>query len=135
MLVLILSTGLGACAKSDSSTGPLAVSGTYRGPSADVTGNGLLTLTLSQSGSAVSGTAIAATTSGVTTLTGAVTGTLSGTTLTFTITFVTTDVPPCTLTISGTATNVTSAELSGTYSGTSTCGNGVTGGTFTLDKQ
>lgn len=134
VLTLLLSVGLFACSKSDSATGPVTVSGTYHGQAADETGSGLLTLALSQSGSTVSGIATGASPTGVTAFTGTVSGTLSGSTLTFTITITTTS-PPCTIVISGTATNVTSSTLAGTYTSTSSCGNPVADGTFTLNKQ
>jgi hypothetical protein len=134
LFVLLVSATFSACSKSDSPTGPTTLSGKYQGPASDVTGSGVLTLNVSQSGSTVSGTAITSATAGSPGTSGTVSGTLSGSTLTFTITFTTSN-PPCTITISGTATGVTSSTIAGTYSATSTCGNPVSGGTFSLTKQ
>jgi len=135
VLILLLSTSLFACSKSDSPTAPLTVSGVYHGPASDNTGSGLLTLNLSQSGSTVSGTGATSSTTGVIGLSGTVAGTFSGTTLNLTITVTGTELPPCITTFSVTASGVTSSTIAGTYSATSSCGNPISGGTFTLTKQ
>lgn len=134
VFILLLSTALFACAKSDSPTGPIMLSGTYYGPAVDPSGAGFATWNLSQSGSAVSGSFIGRSPSSATGLTGQISGTLTGSTLTYSISATGTD-PICSFFISGRATNVTSSRIVASYSGTSTCGYPFSGGTFRLDKQ
>ena len=106
----------------------------------------MITLTLAQSGDALSGTAM---TRGVepggTTCAschkvkdGTLTGTLSGTALTLKMMFPTGgDVPTpiCSVTIDAAASNVTGGRMAATYTGEDSCEGPFTGGSFTMDRQ
>ena len=119
-----------------SSPDPLNLTGTFSGEASDSFGPGLqVTWNLAQSGTVVSGSAIATWILGR--ATGTVSGTLSGTTLTFTMTYPRggiADSPDCSSTANGTAA-VTNTTIRGTYSGVNSCLGQYTDGQFTLTKQ
>jgi hypothetical protein len=92
-----------------------------------------------QSGTSVTGTlTLRDTRSGIAGQ-GTVSGSLTGSTLSFTMSIPAGGFPSpyssCTATLSGTANNVTSAAIAGSYSGNNSCGGAVTGGTLSLTKQ
>jgi hypothetical protein len=138
---LLSTTGCGD-SSSSSTTAPsatsVALNGTYSGNASDSSGPGRMTWRLTQTGTAVSGTMTASTPLGTVVFNGNFSGTLSGTTLTFTIAVPAGGVsafPSCTITITGSAANVTSSAITGVYTGTSTCSAPFNNGTLTLTKQ
>jgi uncharacterized protein (TIGR03437 family) len=117
-------------------TPAITLNGTYSGDASDSSGPGTMIWRLTQTGSSVSGTMTGIGGSAV--FNGNITGTLSGTTLTFTIVVPPggiSGLPSCSITITGSALNVTSTTIKGTYSGTGTCTPPFTNGQFTLSKQ
>jgi hypothetical protein len=114
------------------------IAGAWGGTAKDSSGPGRMTWQLSQSGSAISGTMTMS--DDVTQITGqgTVSGTLAGSTLQFSIA-----IPAggfsggdnaCSLSVSGSA-SATVSTLSGTFTGSNTCGVSVTGGELTMSKQ
>jgi hypothetical protein len=131
----------GACSGKESSA-PVAptvtsvnVAGSWRGTATDSSGDGSLTLQLTESGTNLSGTV----TMSVITVAGrgTVTGTVSGSTIHLTITIPAGgfDAPfsGCTATVSGDG-QVTASSISATYTGTNSCSGPVTKGQLTLTK-
>ncbi|MCA1563531.1 MAG: hypothetical protein LC753_06750 [Acidobacteria bacterium] len=125
---------------SGTSTG-LNLTGTWSGTASDSSGQLLLTWRLTQSATTVTGTVTATTTVGAPLYTG---GTLTGTTTASALTFTFTiprggisPLPNCSATFSGTAAaaDITATGMSGTYSGSDTCGGTYVSGRFTLIKQ
>lgn len=113
------------------------LSGTYSGNVSDSSGAGTMTWTPSQAGNTVSGTVTATTPRATVAFSGSLSGTFSGATLTFTIAVPAGGVSAhrsCTMTIEGTATNVTAATIAGTYRGSSTCAPAFDSGRFTLTR-
>ena len=105
-----------------------------------------MTLTLAQSGDAVSGTAITRAvdpTDGTCASChknkdGTLAGTVSGSSLTLKMMFPTGgDVPTpiCSVTIDATASNVTGGRMATTYTGEDSCEGPFTDGSFTMDRQ
>lgn len=119
----------------------ISLNGTYAGPASDNTGPGTLTWVLTQSGSTITGSLTLVAVGSTSTVTGhgTVSGTLSGSTLTFTMSIPAGGFPfpysSCVATGSGTATNVTSTNIAGTYSGNNSCTGSVSGGTFNLARR
>jgi hypothetical protein len=69
---------------------------------------------------------------------GSIAGTVSSTALAFTISVPrggVVDAPECSATFAGSADDVRSDSMAGTYAGTDTCGGTFPGGRFTLLKQ
>jgi hypothetical protein len=131
----------GACSGASSSTpaAPSAssvnVAGSWRGTATDSSGEGSLTLQVTQSGTDLSGTV----TMSVITVTGrgTVTGTVSGSTIRLTITIPAGgfDAPfsGCTATVSGDG-QASASAINATYTGTNSCSGPVTKGQLTLTK-
>jgi Na+-transporting NADH:ubiquinone oxidoreductase subunit NqrB len=117
----------------------LAVTGTWIGTATDSTRQMTMTWQLAQSDSNVTGTFTATTPVGAPIYTGgSIAGTVSATALVFTIAVPrgsVVDAADCTATFAGTADDVRADSMSGTYSGTDTCGGTFAGGRFTLLKQ
>lgn len=115
------------------------VSGTWIGTATDSTRQLSMTWQLTQSDRNVTGTFTATTPVGAPVYSaGAITGTVSSSSLAFTISVPrgsVVDFPDCTATLSGTADDVRSDSMAGTYSGTDTCGGTFAGGRFSLLKQ
>jgi hypothetical protein len=131
----------GACGSASSSTpaAPSAssvnVAGSWRGTATDSSGEGSLTLQVTQSGTDLSGTV---TMSAITvTGRGTVTGTVSGSTIRLTITIPAGgfDAPfsGCTATVSGDG-QASASAINATYTGTNSCSGPVTKGQLTLTK-
>jgi len=131
----------GACGGASSSTpvapsaGSVNVAGSWRGTATDSSGEGSLTLQVTQSGTDLSGTV----TMSVITVTGrgTVTGTVSGSTIRLTITIPAGgfDAPfsGCTATVSGDG-QASASAINATYTGTNSCSGPVTKGQLTLAK-
>ena len=131
----------GACSTASESTpaAPTAssvnVAGSWRGTATDSSGDGSLTLQVTQSGTNLSGTV----TMSVITVTGrgTLTGTVSGSTIRLTIAIPAGgfDAPfsGCTATVSGDG-QATASSISATYTGTNSCSGPVTKGQLTLTK-
>jgi hypothetical protein len=118
---------------------PSSLTGIWRGNITVTNVSAVMTWTLTQTGSAVTGPAVIALPTGVVLMNGTVSGTVSGTSVPFTLA-----VPPggiltqpgCSGQITGTGTLATSTTLNGTYTvASSTCATGLTNGTFTLNRQ
>jgi hypothetical protein len=133
--VLLLATVVSCGGDSPTSPAAIALSGTYAGTASDNTGPGQMSWSLSQSANKVTGSMSASTPSGSVVFFGSISGTLSGSTLQFSISGGITGLPNCTVSMSGSANNVTNSRISGTYSGSTTCGSSFSNGTFTLNKQ
>jgi hypothetical protein len=123
----------------DPTNQPTSLTGTWRGNIAVSNITAVMTWTLTQTGSAVSGPVVIGLPSGAVLMNGNVAGTLSGSTLPFTLT-----VPPggiltqpgCSGQITGTNGVTGSSRMNGTYTvASSTCTTGLTNGTFTLTRQ
>jgi hypothetical protein len=123
---------------SGTSTG-LNLTGTWVGTAADSSGQLQMTWQLTQSVNTVTGTVTATTTVGAPLYAGgSLTGTASATALSFTITIPRGGIAPlpqCSATFSGSAADITSNGMTGTYSGTDSCGGTYISGMFTLIKQ
>jgi len=123
---------------SGTSTG-LNLTGTWTGTAGDSSGQLLMTWQLTQSVSTVTGTVTATTTVGAPLYAGgSLTGTASASALSFTITIPRGGIAPlpeCSATFTGSVADITSTGMTGTYSGTDSCGNTYVSGRFTLIKQ
>ena len=117
----------------------LNLTGTWVGTAGDSSGQLLMTWQLTQSVNTVTGTVTATTTVGAPLYAGgSLTGTASPSALSFTITIPRGGIAPlpdCSATFSGTVPDITSTGMTGTYSGTDSCGNTYVSGRFTLIKQ
>ena len=118
---------------------PTNLTGTWRGTIAVSNITAIMTWTLTQTGSAVTGPVVIGLPSGAVLMNGNVAGTLSGSTLPFTLT-----VPPggiltqpgCSGQITGANSVTGSSTMNGTYTvASSTCATGLTNCTFTLTRQ
>jgi hypothetical protein len=132
-----------ACSGKSSPSAPstpsasLNLAGTWAGSASDSSGPGLMTWQLTQSGTAVTGSAVVADSLGVTVARGTLSGTLSGSSLPFTVTIPAGGFdsgPSCTGQFTGTV-SATAASMSGSYSGTQSCSGAFSSGTLTLNKQ
>jgi hypothetical protein len=113
--------------------GIINVAGTWSGTEADRLGPGLLTWTLTQNGSAISGTALIRPVNATDgscaschkSKDGTLLGTLSGSTLALTMTFpaggAADPTPACSILLTSTRLAVTSSLIAGTYSGADPC--------------
>jgi hypothetical protein len=118
---------------------PVNVAGRWTGSASDSTRQLSMTWVLTQQDRTVTGTFQASTPVGAPVYTG---GTISGTALASGLTFTITvprgsvvDFPDCTALFAGTADDVRTDSMAGTYSGSDTCGGTYTGGRFTLIKE
>jgi hypothetical protein len=118
---------------------PTNLTGTWRGNITVSNITAIMTWTLTQTGSAVTGPAVIGLPSGAVLLNGNVAGTLSGSTLPFTLTVPPGGIPAqpgCSGQITGTSGVTGSSTMNGTYTvASSTCTTGLTNGTFTLTRQ
>ena len=118
------------------------VTGTWSGSASDSSGPGQMTWQITQSGSSFSGpltmTMTTADTLMVVTARGTVSGTLSGASIQFSIAVLAGgfDSPfsACTANVSGSG-STSSTEITGTYTGSSSCGGAITSGQLALNKQ
>ena len=151
-LVLSLMPGCGSPGSPASPAGPaqsLTLSGTWTGTSLDPQGAATLTLVLTQSGGAISGSAVMKAVNDPAVARndcatchknkpGTVSGTLSGTTLALVMFFPSGDkadiTPACSFTIDGRALNVTDGSVTGTYSGGDSCEGAFTDGALRLTR-
>ncbi len=115
----------------------LNVAGTWTGSASDSSGPGSMTWIVSQSGTALTGTVTATDTTTNLNGRGSLTGTVSSSSIHFTITVPAggVDAPfaDCTADISGDA-QVSSASMTGTYSGVNSCMGAITAGQIGLTR-
>lgn len=139
LLAAILTAGCGDELPTEPTNPATSLTGTWRGNIAVSNATTVMTWTLTQTGSAVTGPVVISLPSGVVLMNGTVAGTVAGTTLPFTVT-----VPPggilsqpgCSGAIAGTSTVSSTMTMNGTYSvATSTCTTGLTSGAFSLTRQ
>jgi hypothetical protein len=137
LLAAILSTACGDELPTEPTNPPSSFAGTWRG-NITVTGvTAVMTWTLSQTGTSVSGPVVIALPTGAVLLNGTIGGTVSGSSLTYTIT-----VPPggvvtqpgCSGQISGASALSSTTTMTGTYSVNSACTTGLSSGSFTLTR-
>jgi hypothetical protein len=136
--VALISTACGDEMPTEPTNPATNLTGTWRGNITVSSVSALMTWTLTQTGTSVTGPVVIALPTGVVLMNGTMAGTLSGTSLAFTVT-----VPPggivsqpgCSGQIAGTSTVASSTTMNGTYSvANSTCTTGLTSGTFVLTR-
>jgi len=138
LLAAVLSTACGDELPTQPTDSPSSFVGTWRGNVTVTNVTAVMTWTLSQTGTSVSGPVVIALPTGVVLMNGTVGGTVSGSSLIYTIT-----VPPggvatqpgCSGQISGASALTATTTMTGTYSVTSACNTGLTNGAFTLTRQ
>ena len=138
LVAAILSTACGDELPTQPTDSPSSFAGTWRGNVTVTNVTAVMTWTLSQTGTSVSGPVVIALPTGVVLMNGTVGGTVSGSSLIYTIT-----VPPggvvtqpgCSGQISGASALTATTTMTGTYSVTSACNTGLTNGAFTLTRQ
>jgi hypothetical protein len=159
--VLLLGLTIAACGGSANSpaapssvggTTPLSMTGTWLGTSTDSTGGEQMGVTLTQSGSTVTGTMSFADTTRAMMGNGTMQGALSGNTMTFHMAIPSGgfngSMSPCSMSMDGTATISTDGmTMTGTYGGQmsgmmsgmmsqqQSCGGAMTNGQFTMKRQ
>lgn len=122
---------------------PLTVSGRWSGQGSDVQGNATFILTLTQTGSSVTGTAVTlgdandgSCASCHKSTNGTVSGSLTGTKLTLSMFFPSGNdgvpTPMCSVRMSAVADSVSARTLRATYTGDDSCEGPITGGSFSL---
>ena len=146
-VVLSLVPGCGGSPAAPAQT--LTLSGTWTGTSLDPQGSAALTLVLTQTGSAIAGSVAMKAIDDSTAprndcaachknKPGTVSGTLSGTTLALVMLFPSGDkadvTPACSFKIDGSALNVTSGSVTGTYAGGDSCEGEFTDGALRLSR-
>lgn len=134
-----------ACAGSATVPNTVNVAGTWSGTESDRLGPALLTWTLTQTGEAISGTAVmrpvdatdGSCASCHKSKDGTISGTVSGSTLTIAMYFAagqTADpTPACSINLNSTAPNVTQSTIAGTYEGSDPC-EGTFQGTLVMTR-
>ena len=138
LLAAVLSTACGDELPTEPTTPPSSFAGTWRGNVTVTNVTAVMTWTLTQTGTSVSGPVVIALPTGVVLMNGTVGGTVSGSSLIYTIT-----VPPggvatqpgCSGQISGASALTATTTMTGTYSVNSACNTGLTNGSFTLTRQ
>ena len=118
---------------------PRSLTGTWSGPANDSSGPGQMTWQVTRSGTSISGDDVHDRhTSTKVTGRGTVSGTVSGSSLQFTVSVLAGgfDSPysTCSASVSGNAT-ISSASVTGTYDGSSSCSGAIASGQLTLNKQ
>ncbi|HEY6212439.1 MAG TPA: hypothetical protein VIW45_09150 [Vicinamibacterales bacterium] len=124
---------------------PAAIAGTWTGTATDSTGPGTVTWTITQNGSAFTGTVTLADSGTSAKGRGTVSGTINGSSISFTMTIPAGGFDPpfasCTANISGTALAIAPSDgapptsIAATYSGSGSCSGAINGGQFTLTKS
>ena len=137
--MVLISIGCGDELPTEPTNPTTNLTGTWRGNITVSNVSAVMTWTLTQTGSSVTGPVLIALPTGIVLMNGTVSGTVSGNIFPFTLT-----VPPggiltqpgCSGQITGTNTLIAATTLSGTYTvASSTCTTGLTSGTFTLTRQ
>ena len=135
----LVSTACGDEMPTDPTDQATNLTGTWRGNIAVSNITAIMTWTLTQTGSAVTGPVVIGLPNGAVLMNGNVAGTLSGSTLPFTLTVPPGGIPTqpgCSGQITGTNGVTGSSTMNGTYTvASSTCTTGLTNGTFTLTRQ
>ena len=114
------------------------LTGAWSGTATDPLGQVQMFWQLTQSGTSVTGTVSANTIVGVPLYAGTITASLTASTLTFRITVPRgsiIELPDCSLTLTGSATDLQADSMAGTYTGEHSCFGTVQGGRFLLTKQ
>ena len=139
IVTALISIGCGDQLPTEPENPATSLTGTWRGNITVSNVSAVMTWTLTQTGSSVTGPVLIALPTGLVLMNGTVSGTFSGNSFPFTLT-----VPPggilaqpaCSGQITGTSTLPTSTTMNGTYSvASSTCATGLASGVFTLDRQ
>ena len=138
LLTAVLSTACGDELPTEPTNSPSSFAGTWRGNVTVTNVTAVMTWTLSQTGTSVSGPVVIALPTGMVLMNGTVGGTASGSSLTYTIT-----VPPggvitqpgCSGQISGASALSSATTMTGTYLVNSACNTGLTNGSFSLTRQ
>ena len=114
------------------------LNGSWSGPASDSTGPGAMAWQITHTGTAFSGTATMTDTTTGLTGRGSVSGTISGSSVRFTVTVAAGgfDSPfaSCTASVTGDA-QASASSITGTYTGSSSCGGTIGSGKLTLNKQ
>jgi hypothetical protein len=113
------------------------VAGVWAGDLVTVLGTQRVTWTLTQSDASVTGPVVVAA-SGIPVISGTLMGTVSNSTLSYSVNIPAGGVvtnPTCTGRIDGTMNMPSARQMSGTFTGTSTCDAPISGGNLTLAKQ
>jgi hypothetical protein len=123
------------------------LSGAWTGTGTDSQGVAVISWSLTQSGSALTGTVMTRSTNPTDgscnschrNKSGTIAGTLSGTTIAVTMSFAAgaagDPTPACSATLTGTASSATSGMITGTYSGSDTCEAPFANGILSMAKQ
>ena len=138
LLLAILSTACGDELPTEPTNPPSSFAGTWRGNVTVSNVTAVMTWTLTQTGTSVSGPVVIALPTGVVLMNGTVAGTVSGSSLTYTITVPAGGVvtqPGCSGQITGASALSSTTTMTGTYAVSSACNTGLTNGTFTLTRQ
>jgi hypothetical protein len=130
---------IASCGDNSSSPSAVNVAGTWNGNLPTLLGTARVTWALTQTGTAVSGTASVVDATAQPVFSGPLSGSVSGSTLTYNVTIPAGGVPvvpSCTGRIDGTMA-VNGSSMSGAFTGTSSCQSQVplTGGNLTMSKQ
>lgn len=146
--VVLVVTGLAlACSHSPSAPSGLSLAGTWSGPGANMLGRHTISMTVAQSGSALSGTVqtraadpLDGTCSSChMNKLGTVTGTITGSTVSLDMVFPSGNqaepTPLCSATMSVTASGVTATQIGGAYTGSDTCEGPWIDATLTMTRQ
>ena len=138
LLAALVAAGCDKEEPTDPSPPPLNLSGVWRGGLTVQGQSAIMTWTLTQTNTTVTGPIDVGLANGIVLLNGALAGSVAGSTLTYTITVPTGGVPlqpACSGQIAGTAAVVSASTMNGDYKvASSTCSTGLTAGTFTMTK-
>src|SRR5687768_3539699 len=139
IVTALVSIACGDQMPTEPTTPTTSLTGTWRGNITVSNVSAVMTWTLTQTGSSVTGPVLIALPTGLVLMNGTVSGTVSGNSFPFTLT-----VPPggivtqpgCSGQVTGTNTLTSATTLNGSYTvASSTCTTGLTNGTFTLMRQ
>ena len=139
IVTALISIGCGDQLPTEPGNPATSLTGTWRGNITVGNVSAVMTWTLTQAGSSVTGPVLIALPTGLVLMNGTVSGTVSGNNFPFTLT-----VPPggivtqpgCSGQITGTNTLTSATAMNGSYTvASSTCTTGLTTGTFTLTRQ
>lgn len=138
---------IAACSSSPSAPSMLSLAGNWSGPGSNMLGSHTLSLTITQQGNLLSGTAVtqAADPVGTTCSSchmnkmGTLSGTIEGTTVSLNMTFPSGNpaepTPICSATMTINVTGITAATIEGPYTGSDTCEGQWTAATVKLTRQ
>jgi len=136
-----------ACSQSPTAPSVLSLAGTWDGPGTNHLGNHTISMTVAQSGTALSGTVTTRAVDPVGSTcaschmnkVGTFNGTITGATLSLVMNFPSGNpadpTPHCASTITVALTDVTAARIAGAYSGLDTCEGSFTGATLAMTRR